>query len=118
MELNKTGASLLLQNHLTINHQLLFTSGLLNLNNYHITLGAAAALSGESETSRITGTTGGYVQITSNLNAPSAINPGNLGAIITSAQNLGSTVIRRGHISQVNGGGMGNSVFRYYDITP
>lgn len=118
VELNKTGASLLLQNNLTINNQLLFTDGLLNLNNYNITLNAAAALSGESETSRITGTTGGYIQITSNLNAPSAVNPGNLGAVITSAQNLGTTVIRRGHISQVNGGGTGSSVFRYYDITP
>ena len=118
LALNKTGASLLLQNHVSINNQVLFTNGLLNLNNYNITLDAAASLNGESETSRITGTTGGYVQITSNLNAPSGVNPGNLGAVIASAQNLGNTTIRRGHVSQVNGGGLGSSVFRYYDIIP
>ncbi|OQP66860.1 hypothetical protein A3860_00380 [Niastella vici] len=116
--LNKTSSSLLLQNHITVNNQLSFSSGLLNLNNYNITLDAAASLNGESESSRITGTIGGYVQITSNLNAPSGVNPGNLGAVITSAQNLGSTVIRRGHVSQTNGSGLGSSVFRYYDIVP
>lgn len=118
LALNKNGASLLLQNNIAVNNQLSFTTGLLNLNNYNITLDAAASLSGESETSRITGSTGGYVQITSNLNAPSAVNAGNLGAVITSAQNLGSTIIRRGHVSQVNSSGMGNSVYRYYDIIP
>jgi hypothetical protein len=118
LTLNKSSASLLLQNNITVNNQLSFTTGLLNLNNNNITLGAAALLNGESETSRITGPTGGYVQITSNLNAPSAVNAGDLGAVITSAQNMGSTIIRRGHISQVNSGGMGNSVYRYYDIIP
>lgn len=118
LELNKTGASLLLQNNIGINNQVIFTAGLFNLNNYNITLDAAASLNGESETSRITGTTGGYVQITSDLNAPTAVNPGNLGAIITSAQNMGSTIIRRGHVSQTNFWGLGNSIFRYYDITP
>lgn len=116
--LNKNGASLFLQNHITVNNQLSFTNGLLNLNNYNITLDAAASLNGESEASRITGPTGGYVQISSNLNAPAGVNAGNLGVAITSAQNLGNTIIRRGHVSQVNNGGMGNSVFRYYDIIP
>jgi hypothetical protein len=118
LALNKTGASLLLQNHITVNNQLSFTNGLLNLNSYNITLDAAASLNGESEASRITGPTGGYVQITSNLNTPSAVNAGNLGAIITSTQNLGITTIRRGHVSQVNGNGWGSSINRYYDITP
>jgi hypothetical protein len=40
------------------------------------------------------------------------------GASITSAQNLGSTVIRRGHGSQTNSGGAGSSILRYYDILP
>ena len=118
LALNKSGASLLLQNNITVNNQLSFTTGLLNLNNNNITLDAAASLNGESETSRITGPAGGYVQITSNLNAPSAVNAGNLGAVITSTQNLGSTIIRRGHVSQVNSSGMGNSIYRYFDIIP
>jgi hypothetical protein len=76
-----------------------------------------ALLVGESETSRITGTSGGHVEITNSLNAPNAINVGNLGAVITSTQNLGSTTIRRGHTSQTNSG-IGSSINRYFDIQP
>ena len=43
-----------------------------------------ALLNGESETSSITGATGGYVEITNTLNASSSLNPGNLGAILSS----------------------------------
>lgn len=73
-------------------------------------------MNSESETSRITGDNGGVVTITQTLNAPSLVNPGNLGAIITSAQNFGSTVIRRGHQAQpvINQ----FSVKRYFDINP
>ena len=42
----------------------------------------------------------------------------NLGAFISSTKNLGNTVIRRGHQSQIIGGGNSNSLLRYYDITP
>ena len=59
----------------------------------------AALLQGEMERSHIIGATGGYVQIIMPLNAPAASNPGNLGATITSNKNLGSTIIRRGHVS-------------------
>lgn len=81
-------------------------------------LGNNGSLTGESETARITGTTGGQVLFTTTLNAPTSINPGNLGAIISSSQNLGTVIIKRGHQSQTNGGGNGSSIFRYYDITP
>ena len=118
LEVNKPGAALQLQTGIAINNQIVFTNGLLNLNGYNIVLASNAYLNGESETSRITGTTGGYVQITYALNAPSAVNPGNLGAVITAAGNLGSTIIRRGHVSQTNGFSMGNSIYRYYDIIP
>ena len=82
------------------------------------TLKAYVSETGKIVPSRITGTNGGYIEITNTLNAPSSANPGNLGAIFTSAANMGSTVIRRGHLSQVNGAGAGNSIHRYYDITP
>jgi hypothetical protein len=84
----------------------------------NILLQPAALLNGESETSYITGTNGGYVQITNTLNAPTLVNAGNLGAVITSTENLGSTIIRRGHVSQINAYGAGNSILRYYDIIP
>jgi hypothetical protein len=118
-EIAKTGtAKISLLQNINIGTTLNFTSGLINLNSNTIYLQPTALLIGENENSRITGTTGGYVEITNTLNAPPAINPGNLGAIITSAQNLGSTTIRRGNTSQVNASSTGSSIFRYYDILP
>jgi hypothetical protein len=119
LQIAKTGsAKITLQQGIQIGSGITFTSGLIDLNAQNILLQPTALLNGESETSHITGTTGGYVQITNTLNAPSSVNPGNLGAVITTAQNLGSTVIRRGHVSQTNGYGLGTSILRYYDIIP
>ncbi|MGB4844131.1 MAG: T9SS type A sorting domain-containing protein [Ferruginibacter sp.] len=113
-----TNNRVLLQRTVNVGNQINFVSGILDLNNNNILLSANAFLNSEDETSRITGTTGGYVEITSTLNAPTIANPGNLGATITSTANMGSTIIRRGHKSQTNASGGGNSTFRYYDILP
>lgn len=119
MEIAKTGAAKIsLQQNLNIGSAVNFTTGQIDLNGNNILLQPTAFLNGESELSRIIGTTGGYVEITNALNAPAAANPGNFGAIFTSAANLGNTIIRRGHQSQTNGSGLGSSVLRYYDITP
>lgn len=119
MEIAKTSAAKIsLSQHITIGSGINFTSGLINLNSNNIFLQPAALLNGENENSRIVGTGGGYVEITGVLNAPSTVNPGNLGAVISTVQNLGSTIIRRGHTSQVNGTGSGSSILRYYDILP
>ena len=119
LEIGKTGtAKISLQQNIQVGSGIIFTSGLIDLNINNILLQPAALLNSESETSRITGTTGGYIEIINTLNAPSVANPGNLGAIITSAQNMGSTTIRRGQQSQTNGYGNGNTIYRYYDITP
>jgi len=108
--------TLFLQQDCAVGQDILFTSGIIDLNGRIITLSPAAQLVSESETSRITGVAGGYITITTPLNAPSGIDPGNLGAEITTAQNLGSTTIRRGHQSQNNGAG--NGILRYFDILP
>ncbi len=119
MQIAKTSAAQLqLQRTLNINSLLSFTSGIVNLNNNNIELEPTALLSGETENTRITGTTGGYVQIITSLNATAAANPGNLGLFITSAQNLGSTTIRRGHVVQANVIVGKPSINRYFDITP
>ncbi|QEC44587.1 T9SS type A sorting domain-containing protein [Pseudobacter ginsenosidimutans] len=119
LQIAKTGnAKLILQQGIEIGSAINFISGIIDLNAQHILLQPDALLDGESETSYLTGTNGGYVQITSVLNAPSSANPGNLGAVISSAANLGNTVISRGHVSQTNASGAGNSILRYYDITP
>lgn len=119
LQIAKTGsASIILLQNINITGGVLFNSGLIDLNNKNILLQPTATLNNENESGRITGSNGGYVEISANLNAPAAVNPGNLGAIITSSQNLGPTVIRRGHFSQTNAFGGGSSILRYYDILP
>ena len=115
--LNKNaGVNLSLQRNIGISNQLQFAQGLLNLNANNLNLGTTGLLMGESETSRILGANGGLVMANANLIAPSAVNPGNLGAIISSTQNLGNVVLSRGH--QSANGITGGSVLRYYTITP
>jgi hypothetical protein len=114
-----TGTSkIILQRSIQINQSLGFQSGFLDLNNNNIDMGTSGSLNGESETTGVTGTTGGYIQIVNTLNAPASVNAGNLGAVLTTAQNLGSTTIRRGHRAQNIGGTGGVSILRYYDISP
>jgi hypothetical protein len=119
MILDKTGTgSIRLQTTANVDSLLQFNNGNLDLNSNILLLNAAGYLSGEHDNSSVTGSLGGYVQIVSLLNAPSSGNPGNLGAVITSSQNLGNTIIRRGHQSQTNVSGTGSSLLRYYEIIP
>ncbi len=118
MEIAKTGsARVTLNQEVLINSEVNFTSGVIDLFNNFLVLATDALLIGESETSYITGQNG-YIEIRANLNSPSSVNLGNLGAQISSTANLGPTIIRRGHASQTNGFGTGSSIHRYYDILP
>ena len=118
LEIAKTAnARLLLDKNIDIRSGIWFTSGSIDLNNRVITLFGNAALQNESESSYLTGPAGGYIEITRMLNNPQSENPGNLGAMISSAQNPGLTIIRRGHRVQTVGAGL-NSIQRYYDIIP
>jgi len=112
-----TGNTLSLQNNVNVVTQVGFTSGLLDLNGHNLNLGSTGLLMGESDSSRIIGPAGGEVIATATLNAPSLANPGNLGALISSSQDLGSTTIGRGQQSQAVGV-TGLSILRYFDITP
>ncbi len=114
----KAAGNVNLVDDISVNNVLNFEGGLLDLNGKNILLASAAFLNGENENARITGPAGGYVEIIQSLSAPASADPGNLGAFITSSQNLGSTVIRRGHQSQTGAIGLGSSILRYYDITP
>ncbi|MGB5006949.1 MAG: T9SS type A sorting domain-containing protein [Ferruginibacter sp.] len=118
LEMAKTGNNTVtLTNNIDVSKKVIFSSGLLHLNKYDLTLADTAFLENESENSRITGISGGEVIITLPLNAPAGYNPGNVGALITSTSNLGTVVIRRGHQVQA-GSGMAGSIERYYDISP
>jgi hypothetical protein len=119
LEIAKTGSNkLILQRSIDVNGKIVFISGLIDLNNNNINLGNAAFLETENGNSRVISGNGGQLIVTTTLNAPASANPANLGAIITSSQNLGAVTIRRGHQSQANGSGGGNSILRYYDILP
>ena len=82
-----------------------------------MTLGTAnGTIVGENVTTYIIASGGGEIIKTLNLNAPNEVNPGNMGILITSTQNLGSTTVRRGHMAQTISGN--SSVKRYFDIEP
>jgi hypothetical protein len=111
-------SKIILQRTINVSQAIDFQSGLLDLNNNNIDLGSSGSITGETATTGLTGSNGGYVQIVNTLNQPVSVNPGNLGAVISSAQNLGSTTIRRGHTAQNITGTGGQSILRYYDIIP
>jgi len=117
MRLNKSGGQLILTSDMSISDTLTFQQGIMDLSGNDLTLDPAnGGLSGESETSRITGLLGGEVVKIVTLNAPSNDNPGNIGLRITSTDNLGTTIVRRGHQPQAFSGGSG--IQRYYDVVP
>jgi Secretion system C-terminal sorting domain len=118
LDIDKSGAVVFLERPINVIQQVAFTSGFLDLNTYDADLGTTGILNGEKETSRIIGANGGQVLFSTVLNNPVAVNPANLGAIISSSKNLGNVIIRRGHRSQANGFGQGKSTFRYFDIVP
>src|SRR5690348_1449323 len=96
--LNKTGGSteITLNTDVHVNNRVDFVNGLINLNGVTLLLTDSAFLNNESETSRIIGITGSWVAANlSGVNNPSSLNIGNLGAVITSTQNLGNVKISR-----------------------
>jgi len=119
LEIAKTnGALLILQQNIAVSGNVVFTSSNINLNEYTLDLGTTGFLEAESESSRITTSGIGQVSATALLNSPLSANPGNLGALITSTQNLGTVILKRGHQSQIIGNGIVSSILRYYEISP
>lgn len=112
------GSLLTLQRNILVGEEFVFAGGLLNLENYILYLGSQGVLTNESELSRVYTTGTGYIEATGVLNNPSSINLGNLGAVISSTKNFGSTIIRRGHAVQQNVAGSNSSILRNFDIIP
>ncbi|MCB0644754.1 MAG: hypothetical protein KDC44_24080, partial [Phaeodactylibacter sp.] len=100
----------------TLSNELYLFSGNLNLNGSELELTGNGTIIGENAASYIYSTNGGIVKKTLDLNAPTAVNPGNIGISITSTANLGSTTIERGHDTQIGSGG--SSILRYFEVTP
>ena len=115
VEISKSSNGVQLQQDMSINQELVFEEGNLDLNGNIITLASDAYLEIESEESRLVGPNGGLVQITVDLNAPN-YSPGGIGLRITSSQNLGTTLIQRAHVPvSLNGT---ESIERVYKIFP
>jgi hypothetical protein len=111
----KDNGKLLLDQDIDIKQSILFSGGLIDLNNRILNLQPGGLLLNENKSSRITGTHGGFVSIHMDKVPSPAVDPGNLGAIITSAGNIGPVTIKRGHKMQ-SGFSMEQSIQRYYDI--
>ncbi|HEV8271173.1 MAG TPA: T9SS type A sorting domain-containing protein [Chitinophagaceae bacterium] len=114
--INKSNnAAVILERLVTVRETAFFSSGFLDLNNTFLDLDSTGRLENERNESRVIGFRGGEVVVHTKLDAPASENPGNLGAIISSSQNMGRTEIRRGHQSQ-SAPGLVSSISRSYTI--
>lgn len=102
-----------LQGSVTVNDTISVVSGDLDIHSVILTLASSGYLN-ETPGNTITGSSG-YITTTRNINAPSSLNVGGLGAVLTTTSNLGNTVIRRGHAAQMFNF---TSIKRYFDIEP
>ncbi len=118
LTLDKGGAGLQLQTSISVDDELRFTQGSLDLNGQEISLGTTGSLVNESEAHRAfnSGAATARILAVRDLNAPSQANPANLGLLITSAANLGSTSLSRHFAPQSVGAASG--IERYYIVVP
>jgi Secretion system C-terminal sorting domain len=115
LTIDKTSNNAQLNQTIDVSGNLSLTSGSLELVAGSINFGTTGSLQNETAANRVYGT-GGELIANATLNAPNSTNLANLGAEITSTENLGNTIIKRGHTSASGTGG--SSLLRYYDITP
>ncbi|MBC8181716.1 T9SS type A sorting domain-containing protein [candidate division KSB1 bacterium] len=111
---NKSSGVVQLNNNITIIGELALNSGDLDLNGQTIFLEDGAVLI-ETPGNTIIGESG-YIVATQILGAPSSVDVGGLGFVLTSTENLGSTDVNVGHDAQSANGHQG--ILRYCDVTP
>lgn len=110
---------------LTLNRGIMVTNNLtmsgatanILLNGFNIDLSSTGTIVGESNTDRIYGTSG-VITTTRNLSNISGLNIAGMGIVLTTASNMGSTTIQRGH-SASSGTGLTNAtILRYFSVSP
>jgi hypothetical protein len=111
---NKIGNNVQVNQNIKVNGNFTFTQGGVELKAGDIDFGTTGSLQNETESNKAFGT-GGKLMATATLNTPTSANPANLGAIITSTQNLGITTVKRGHNIFA---ALPLSIQRNYDISP
>ena len=114
LTVNKSANALQINKNVAVATALTLTAGGVELVAGNIDFGTTGSLLSETATNRAYGT-GGELRCTAALSAPSAQNPANLGVVITSAANLGTTTVYRGHSAFSPNG---SAINRYYKITP
>ncbi|MEM6344333.1 MAG: dockerin type I domain-containing protein [Bacteroidota bacterium] len=116
--LSKATGGVVLGNNQQVDDTLYFVVGTLDLAGNNLILGTQyGGISGETETNRVIGPSGGELIKTVDFSTPpNASNPGNLGAILSSSSSLGTTIVRRGHQPQALPNG--SSIERYYVLEP
>jgi autotransporter-associated beta strand protein len=118
LEINKSSSDwkLSLGSNISVSNELNMVSGDLDLNGSQLDLGSTGSLINETADNCVTGTSGGSIRAIRILNAPSSMNVAGLGAVLSSAQNMGSTEIIRRHNQVVDGSNYGMN--RRYEIHP
>ena len=114
--INRPVAGIQLQQDISVAGALNMLSGNMDLNGHTLNLGTSGKIYGERTGALITGYLGGQITISTDLNVPTAVNPGNIGIEITSAANYGKTTIIRGHKQQPNLAA--GSIHRYFEMRP
>ncbi|MEZ4771554.1 MAG: T9SS type A sorting domain-containing protein [Bacteroidia bacterium] len=117
IDLKKNTHNLQLETPLNITGKLNFFQGNLDLNGYLLDLGTTGFLIDETEIHRVLDQTGGgAIHVTSTINSPNQLNPGNIGLALSSSANWGVTTLIRRHDPYNLGGG--NSILRSFEINP
>lgn len=120
LQLAKAPASrLLLNKPLSVLSAITFNGGLLDLDNSMVDLQGTGHLLNETESSRAIAGGTGYLQATVPVPASASVNPGNLGAWLTTPDkgDLGPVTIKRGHQPQTFVSGTAPSIQRTFDIS-
>lgn len=117
LQIDKTSKIVNLEIDIYVDKNMEMVSGFLDLDSNNLTLGTTnGTLIGENANTYITASDSGEIIKSLSLNQPTSETPGNLGIEITSAQNLGTTTIRRGHSAKTVGNY--SSIKRYYIVEP
>jgi hypothetical protein len=112
-----SSGDLVLSQDILVSNTLSMSGTDIDLNGQEIDLDGTGSISGESNTDRIKGTSGLITTTITGFGSPSGVNVGNMGAILTSASDLGDITVSRGHTRQSGvGGNLG--IERYYIVTP
>lgn len=112
LEISKGANEVILNHTIYVSDTMLMDGGNVFLNDNNIELGTSGVLAGETNDTRIYGTEG-LVRATRSLTGD-VENIAGLGLSIESSVSLGTSLIERGHDSQV-GSGTG-SILRYYNL--